>query len=201
MRQYPGSVRPASLALLVVAASFALSGCGAPEVDPEPAATTEEADPAISEAADFPDFFSTCTDQAGDGAQGIDISEASLHSDGTLVYATATLAEPIQPSDVGEFGYLVSAFSEDGETGYQFGTKFLDGSEIANFVFDMGAASQENVTNGAVFADGMISVRYPVDLLSDLGPGFHWYGVVTLDGADIDSCGDTDAPVVTEPES
>ena len=57
------------------------------------------------------------------------------------------------------------------------------------------------MADGAVFAEGTISVRYPIDMLSELGPGFHWYGVVTVDGSDIDSCGDANAPVVTEPES
>lgn len=36
--------------------------------------TADETGPAVSEVADLPDFFSTCTDQAGEGARGVDIS-------------------------------------------------------------------------------------------------------------------------------
>ncbi len=61
------------------------------------------------------------------------------------------------------------------------------------------SASQENVTNGAVFADGQIAVRYPVALLEDLGAGFHWSAAVTLNGQDVDLCGD-ESPIVTVPE-
>ena len=122
---------------MLAAATLSLAGCGAAEDDSTPSSTTNETEEA-SESPGFPDFFSTCTDATGDGSEGVDIAEASLHSDGSLVYAKTTFAEPLQPDDVRELGYLVSAFSEDGEIGYQFGTKFIDGNESANFVFDMG---------------------------------------------------------------
>ncbi|MBU4214769.1 MAG: hypothetical protein KJ792_08950 [Actinobacteria bacterium] len=149
--------------------------------------------------AGFPEFFSTCEDATGDGSGGVDITEVTVQNDGALVSAAMKLADPLQPSDVDELSFLTTAYSADGSIGYQFGTKFIGGAEAANFVFDFGSASQENVTNGAVFADGQIAVRYPVALLEDLGAGFHWSTAVTLNGQDVDLCGD-DSPIVTVPE-
>ncbi len=166
-------------------------GTCADYTDTEAASTAE---------AGFAQFFSTCVDETGDGSSGVDIQEVSLSNDGSLVFASVKLTEPVQPTDVDSLSFLTLAYSADGEQGYQFGTKFSGGSEIANFVFDTTAASQENVTNGAVFADGQVAVRYPVALLESLGPGFTWYTTVTLDGQDVDSCGDSSAPNVAEPE-
>ena len=157
------------------------------------------ADAAPAVPAGFPKFYSTCTDDRGDGSSGVDIEDVSLSNDGSLVFASVTLSEPIDPADVNDLSFLTLARSADGESSYQFGTKFLDGAEIANFVFDMNASHQENVTNGAVFADGQVSVRYPVALLEALGAGFTWTSTVTLDGQDIDTCGDPDKPNVAEP--
>ncbi|MFE5339890.1 hypothetical protein ACFQ80_06695 [Isoptericola sp. NPDC056578] len=151
--------------------------------------------------AGFPEFYSTCTDDRGDGSNGVDIEEVSLSNDGSLVFASVTLSEPIEPADVNDLSFLTLARSADRESSYQFGTKFLDGAEIANFVFDMNASDQESVTNGAVFADGQVSVRYPVALLEPLGSDFTWVSTVTQDGKDVDSCGDENSPNVAEPEN
>jgi len=150
--------------------------------------------------AGFPEFYSTCTDDRGDGSNGVDIEDVSLSNDGSLVFASVTLSEPIEPADVNDLSFLTLARSADGESSYQFGTKFLEGAEIANFVFDMNTSYQENVTNGAVFADGQVSVRYPVALLESLGSDFTWVATVTQGGKDVDSCGDESSPNVAQPE-
>ena len=149
----------------------------------------------------FPKFHVTCEDEQGDGSGAVDIKGVTLSNDGSLVFASVAFADQIQATDVDRLSFLVTASSADGGASYQFGTKFGAGVETANFVFDLSAATQENVTNGAVFADGQLAVRYPVDLLESLGPAFEWYAVVTLDGQDADSCGGPGSDgIVAEPQ-
>ncbi|MBO0609883.1 hypothetical protein [Myceligenerans salitolerans] len=158
---------------------------------------------AIAEASTgFPKFHVTCEDERGDGSGVVDIKDVTLSNDGSLVFASVVFTDPIQATDVDGLSFLVTASSADGDgASYQFGTKFGAGVETANFVFDLSTATQENVTNGAVFADGQVAVRYPVELLDHLGPAFEWYAVVTLDGQDVDSCGGPGSDgIVAEPQ-
>lgn len=87
--------------------------------------------------------------------------------------------------------YSVTAWSADGNTGYQLGTKFQDGEEIANFVFDKGTSNQKNITNGAIAVDGEVNVRYPLKDLAGLGDEFKWTATVTVEGTDIGDCEST----------
>jgi hypothetical protein len=149
----------------------------------------------------FPTFHVTCEDERGDGSGGVDIEDVTLSNDGSLVFASVTFTDRIQATDVDALSFLVTANSAVGGPIYQFGTKFNAGIETANFVFDLSAATQENVTNGAVFADGQLAVRYPVELLEPLGPAFEWYAVVTLDGQEVDFCGGPGSDgIVAEPQ-
>lgn len=68
----------------------------------------------------------------------------------------------------------VTAWSADGKTGYQRGSKFLNGREPANFVY--------NITNGA---DRTVSTRSPL-ATRGLGDEFGGTGTVTVDGTDVD---------------
>ena len=89
--------------------------------------------------------------------------------------------------------YSVTAWSPDSKTGYQFGAKFQNGREIANFVFNLATNKQENITNGAVAADKTVSTRYPLSKLAGLGDTFGWSGTLTVDGTDVDRCLDGNA--------
>ncbi|WP_306638052.1 hypothetical protein [Pseudarthrobacter siccitolerans] len=89
--------------------------------------------------------------------------------------------------------YSVTAWSSEGKTGYQLGSKFQNGKEIANFVYNLTTNKQENITNGAVAADKTVSTRYPLAKLAGLGDTFGWSGTVTVDGTDVDRCPDGNA--------
>lgn len=84
--------------------------------------------------------------------------------------------------------YSVSAYSADGQKGYQMGAKFQDGQEVANFIFDNTSSKQENITNRAVAADQRVSMRYPLPSLENLGQAFTWSATVSLNGSDVDRC-------------
>lgn len=66
--------------------------------------------------------------------------------------------------------------------------RFQNGREISNFVYNLTTNKQENITNGAVAADKLVSTRYPLAKLAGLGDTFGWSGTVTVDGVDVDRC-------------
>jgi len=189
--------------LVVPLAVLLLAACSAP-APPTPAPTESEvAEPADMAPAEpgepLPEFFSTCEDPTGDGDGLGDLVSVGLSNDGSLVFVTFTFAEPVQPSDFGRISLLTNAYPSSGEGGYQFGSQFSGGQEIANFVFDNAPASQENIANGAVFADGQASMRYPVAEVAGLGAEFSWFSVIAVDGTDVDFCGGPLEDAITVP--
>lgn len=92
-------------------------------------------------------------------------AQRARHSigDGSLMFIVFTTVADVPTS--GSVLYSVTAWSLDGENGYQVGSKFQNGKEIANFAFSLTIFKQENVTNGAVAADKQIGTRYPISML------------------------------------
>lgn len=181
---------------LTAVALLALTGCASPGSTAAPTSnssmTPATGSPETSTAAAAPKskiVESTCKDSTKDGTDGVDLKKARLLSDGSLLFVEYTLSGDL-PVD-GTVLYSVTAWSADGNTGYQLGTKFQDGEEIANFVFDKGTSTQKNITNGAVAVDGEVNVRYPVGDLTGLGDGFRWTATVTVEGTDVDGCEST----------
>lgn len=152
-------------------------------------ATSSSETPAAIASSKSKIVESVCEDSTKDGDDGVDLKKARLLSDGSLLFVEYTLSGDL-PVD-GTVLYSVTAWSTDGNTGYQLGTKFQDGEEIANFVFDKGTSTQKNITNGAVAVDGEVNVRYPLGDLTDLGDGFTWTATVTVEGTDVDDCEST----------
>lgn len=164
---------------------LALTGCGAgATASPSPTATTASATPTAASKASISE--SICKDDAGDSSKAVDLDQARLLSDGKLMYVTFNTVANVPTT--GTILYSVTAWSPDGKTGYQFGTKFQNGREIANFVFNISKSKQENITNGAVAADKQVSARYPLAQLAGLGDKFGWSATVTVDGTDVDRC-------------
>lgn len=87
----------------------------------------------------------------------------------------------------------MTAWSPDGEAGYQMGAKFQNGAEVSNFVFDLTTNRQKNFTNEAIGVDKQVSTRYPLSEVAGLGDTFGWSGTVTVNGTDVDRCLDGDA--------
>lgn len=158
-------------------ATGASSSASATTTTPSPSATPTKA--LIGE--------SVCKDEGADStAKTVDIDQVRLLSDGELMFMTFNTVATVPTT--GTVLYSVTAWSPDGKTGYQFGAKFQNGKEIANFVFDISKSKQENITNGAVAADKQVSSRYPLAQLAGLGDKFGWSATVTVDGTDADRC-------------
>jgi hypothetical protein len=182
---------------ILAVAALALTGCGT-AADTKPAqATSPGTSTALATTSATPSAKtkigeSTCKDAAGDSkSKTVDLDQVRLLSDGSLMFLVFTTVADVPTT--GTVLYSVTAWSPDGKTGYQIGSKFQNGREIANFVYNLTTSKQENITNGAVAADKTVSTRYPLAKLSGLGDTFGWSGTVTVDGADVDRCPDGDA--------
>ena len=177
-------------------AALMLTGCGTP-ADVRPGPTQTSPAPSATSATPTPSAKakigeSTCKDAAGDAkSKTVDLDQVRLLSDGSLMFVVFTTTANVPTT--GTVPYSVTAWSADGKTGYQIGSKFQNGREIANFVFNLTTNKQENITNGAVAADKTVSTRYPLAKLAGLGDTFGWSGTVTVDGVDVDRCPDGDA--------
>jgi hypothetical protein len=182
-------------------AVLALTGCGASAPATQPSESQSSNAESSSASAAAPETSSAsptakaqigesiCKDKLGDSkSEAVDISRVRLLSDGSLMFMNFTTVADVPTT--GTVLYSVTAWSTDGKTGYQLGVKFQDGTEIANFVFNLTAAQQENVTNGAIAAEKQVSTRYPLSMLEGLGDTFKWSATVTVDGADVDRCPD-----------
>lgn len=131
-----------------------------------------------------------CKDSTKDGQDGVDLKSARLLSNGSLLFVEYELVGDLP--ETGTVFFSVMASSADGEKSYQVGTKFQDNVEIENFVFDSATATQKNIANGAVAADGKVAVRYPLGDLERLGGKFRRDANVSVEGTDIDRCPDGD---------
>ncbi|MCO4276721.1 hypothetical protein NG701_20265 [Pseudarthrobacter sp. HLT3-5] len=165
---------------------LALTGCAtATSASPSASAKTPAPSPTTTTKAEIGE--SICKDEAADStAKTVDIDQVRLLSDGKLMFMTFNTVADVPTT--GRVLYSVTAWSPDGKTGYQFGTKFQNGKETDNFVFNISKAKQENITNGAVAADKQVSARYPLAQLAGLGDKFSWSATVTVDGTDVDRC-------------
>lgn len=183
---------------ILAVAALALTSCGTPadaqpgqtQTGPAPSATSATPSPTPSAEANIGE--SICKDAAGDSkSTTVGIDQVRLLGDGTLMFVVFTTEADIPTT--GTVLYSVTAWSPDGKTGYQIGSKFENGQEIANFVYNLTTNEQENITNGAVAADKTVSTRYPLAKLAGLGDTFSWSGTVTVDGTDVDRCPDGEA--------
>lgn len=132
---------------------------------------------------------STCDDVTGDSSGNVDLEQVKLISDGARMFLTFDAVNDVP--ETGTILYSATAWSEDGETGFQMGVKFEDGQEIANFVYNLATYSQKNITNAPAETEhSRVSVHYPLAELEGLGETFNWSASVTVDGTDIDRCPD-----------
>jgi hypothetical protein len=128
----------------------------------------------------------TCTDKAGDGKEDNDLTGVTLKRDGDKLAVTVNTTHPIPTS--GSALFAVSAWSEDGETGYQLGVKYVDGQQIAHFVFNPTTASQANLNGDVNTTGNTTTATFPLSELDSLGESFRWSAVYTIEGNDVDTC-------------
>jgi len=110
----------------------------------------------------------------------------TVEDDGDNLTATFT-GTPIAPTDT--TGLYVSVYDSSGNNGGQMGAKFLDGEQIAYFVFDSGAANQVNLDGEADVSGSTVVLTFPKDagMLDGLDLA-KWNAAYTLAGNDVGNC-------------
>jgi hypothetical protein len=132
----------------------------------------------------------SCQDSMNDG-QPLDIVSVTLTGQGDWLVVRFDTTEP--PPLTGTVLWTVFASSVDGNESKQLGVKYLDGSQIAYFVYDFGTAQQENLF-GTVDVDGSsMTASFPASMLADLGPSWRWSATTNVEGTDTDTCPDAGA--------
>jgi len=171
---------------VALAGVLMIAGCAA---EPSPTATSDPEPSAEAPSLGVLDSLDTaCVDATGDGSLGGDLTTTQLIESQGLLFVTFNLAGNVQSTDFDSTTVQVLSYGLDGNGGYIIGTQFTDGSELATYVFDNTEARQENLDNGTVFADGMVAMRVPLDMVASLGAGFEWRVTLTVDGVDVDEC-------------
>lgn len=96
--------------------------------------------------------------------------------------------QPVPPR--GTALYSATVFDKSGEYGAQLGVKYLDGEQIAYFIFSEDLVKQTNL-NGEATVDGdTVSGSFPSDhlgALADAGPA-SWSAAINVEGNDVGLC-------------
>jgi hypothetical protein len=92
-----------------------------------------------------------------------------------------------QPPRRGTVLYSVTSSSMRGDRVRQLGVKYLNGQQIAYFVFD-GEGPQQNLAGSASRDGSRLTAAFPYDALSSLGERWSWSGNTNVEGRDVDAC-------------
>lgn len=123
----------------------------------------------------------TCTLE-GKRAADVSLEHTSEGFDLTFI------GQPIPPS--GTALYSATVFDETGEHGAQLGMKYLDGEQIAYFIFSFDTYEQINLNGSALVSDNTVSGSFPTgDLgpLREAGPA-SWSAAFSVEGTDVGEC-------------
>lgn len=131
-----------------------------------------------------PAAAATCTDTTGDGKPA-DIRSITLRraSEQLLVQFKLTA----RPLSAGTVLYSILASSPNGDRALQLGVKYLDGQQIAYFVFD-GEGPQQNLPGNASRDGSLLTAAFPYDAVTVLGETWKWSGNTNVEGRDVDDC-------------
>jgi hypothetical protein len=130
----------------------------------------------------------TCTDSTGDGRPA-DIKSVALRRDNDQLILRFKLTAP--PPRTGTVLYSVMASSMSGDRIRQLGVKYLNGRQIAYFVFD--GEGQQNLPGSASRGGSLLTAAFPADAVTALGETWEWSGNTNVQGRDVDACPDTGA--------
>lgn len=178
-----GTMYYARMLLAVVLAVVALAGCAGSDNGAGSAPTTAPSTtspPVKAEAA-------TCADKSGDGRPA-DIRSVALRHDGDQLVARFQLTS--RPPGSGTVHWAILVSSPSGDRALQLGVKFLDGKQIAQYVFDAGSAKQENVPGDVSLAGTVLTAAFPYDAVAELGATWKWSATTNVQGDDVDDCPD-----------
>lgn len=172
----------------LVLSAFAL-GCGDSGSDPttQNANTTATDTTAQSTEASAPSVEAESTMEATCVLRGKREAQITLSytDDG---FDLAFKGQPVPTK--GTALYSATVFDMTGEYGSQLGMKFLNGKQIAYFVFSMDTYEQANLDGTAIVNGDTVSGTFPADDLGQLaeaGPA-SWSAALNIEGRDVGEC-------------
>lgn len=95
-----------------------------------------------------------------------------------------------KPALVSEsFGLYLLATDSTAGHGHKFGAVWVDGKTRGPFIFDDRTARQVNYAASDILVDGnRITISFDSAAIGDMGSGWLWRAVVTVDGEDASAC-------------
>jgi hypothetical protein len=149
---------------------------------PSTALSPTTAAPAIT--VPTPAAAATCTDTTGDGKPA-DIKSITLRRNSEQLMVQFKLTA--RPPRTGTVLYSILASSPKGDKALQLGVKYLDGQQIAYFVFD-GEGPQQNLPGNASREGSLLTATFPYEAVAALGETWRWSGNTNVEGRDVDDC-------------
>lgn len=126
--------------------------------------------------------LATCSQRIA-GASELSLTKTELRSTDEGLEVTWITSAPMPSS--GTVLYSVAASSG---VDLQLGVKFLDGAQIALFVFDFLEGGQSNLDGTATVEDTSVRAVFPQAEIDPLGKRFAWWAGLNVDGNDVDTC-------------
>lgn len=176
--------------LLLVPCLLLLAACSQPEppsnVDsPEPASPTTAARTSAPSTQETASVSATLKDAKGD-ADSADFTSVRLDRTTDDLRVTYQLADGLPRN--GAAGIFLSVSSSDGSAARQAGVKWLDGDQIAYFVYDF--EKQKNLPGEVVTKGNKIIATFPLSEFAPLGDLWKWSATTSIEGEDLDDCPD-----------
>lgn len=166
--------------IICTVALLVLTGCGSAP------ASQDSHQPASTASSGSKIVESICKDSTSNGAQEIDLKQVRLQSDGAELLVEYTLSAPLPTAD--DILLFIMARSPDYKIRYQLGTEFRDGTESAQFIYDLNSSTPKKITPATVVTNQTVTAHFPLDDLKGLGTGFEWDARVSVNGGGGDRC-------------
>lgn len=171
---------------LVALALLTLTACGGASDDKPDAATDKAESRPSASTSDEPTETAAAPRRASCNLKG-KRAKVTLEDAGDALTVTFT-GQPITKS--GTALYVATVWDEAGEVGRQLGAKYLDGKQIAYFVFDFDTSEQTNLDGSPEVSGKTIDGTFPASALGDLDPGdvASWSAAFNVNGDDVGTC-------------
>ena len=124
-------------------------------------------------------------DAKGD-AESFDFTSVRLDRTTEDLQVTYQLADGLPRN--GTAGIFLSVSSSDGSAARQAGVKWLDGDQIAYFVYDY--EKQKKLPGKVAMKGKRIIATFPLIEFAPLGNVWKWSATTSLEGEDLDDCPD-----------
>lgn len=184
MKHPARSYIPLALLVLALVGWLVFEGVRQGQRNASPPPSTTVATSTTTTAKDLPASTHLCEDATGDGG-AVDITSVTLTTTGGLLTATWQLASP---PPAGTTSYILTVANPDGSKAGQLGAKYQGTTKVAQFVYDMSTARQENVTTPGWMDGTTVSASFPLNSIHQFGNPFTWRATTTQNGNDVDTC-------------